>query len=237
MRIPRDWFGPKDELVPFGPRAWESPDADSSDAPEAVGNGTTAAAEALDASLFWGGDTEAVHDFLDPPAEAGRVRRKRTLPLVAAALAVVALAGTALSLLGGSQPRPLPRAATAVASRSGTEPQLAIRGIPKWVVRHPRAAKRAVKKEHRSPKPASSPTTTTQVTYRPYEASSSATSVSYSTSRPSNTSTVNTSAAVESPHAGSTAPAAVATAQPTAQSSQPAFGSGGALGPMSSPDG
>lgn len=55
VRFPRDWFGPTEDLVPFGPRASE-PRADDLDQP--------APARADD---FWGEDAAAIHDVLEAP--------------------------------------------------------------------------------------------------------------------------------------------------------------------------
>jgi hypothetical protein len=50
VRLPRDWLGPREDLVPFGPRA---------SAPEAPPS----------AADFWGERSAAIHDALEAPAE------------------------------------------------------------------------------------------------------------------------------------------------------------------------
>ncbi len=54
VRLPRDWLGPREDLVPFGPRA-VSLDRDA--APPS-------------AEDFWGEGAAAIHDALQPPANA-----------------------------------------------------------------------------------------------------------------------------------------------------------------------
>jgi hypothetical protein len=59
VRLPRDWLGPRDELVPFGPRAEsEAPD------PPATETGSDAPPSADD---FWGERSAAIHGALQAP--------------------------------------------------------------------------------------------------------------------------------------------------------------------------
>ena len=61
MRLPRDWLGPREELVPFGPRAvsLNAEAAPSSDNDEAA---------PPSAEDFWGERAAAIHDALQAPA-------------------------------------------------------------------------------------------------------------------------------------------------------------------------
>ncbi len=115
MRLPRDWLGPREELVPFGPRAEsEAPDppatATSSDAPPSADD-------------FWGERSAAIHGALQAPeswagvdsAPSGSTRsdghvterrsvRARAVPLPradrrAVALALAALAAAAVAFV------------------------------------------------------------------------------------------------------------------------------------------
>jgi hypothetical protein len=221
VRIPRDWFGPKDELVPFGPRAWEGTAADSTAGPND--------APPLDGDLFWGEDAGSVHDVLDAPPEGSKRERRRTRPLVAAGAvgAIVVSAGIALVLIGGSPARPLPPAGTALANRADSAPSP--RGLLRPVVTRTTAHRPRVTAHARGGRPYTSSASSIPVVSHSYETSSS-TRVSYSPSS-SSTSAVGASTTVSS------ARPAVVSAPATTQASQPAFGSGGALGPMSSPDG
>jgi len=218
VRIPRDWFGPKDELVPFGPRAWEEPGPDE---PSAV-SGDPAAAEPVDANLFWGEDAGTVHGVLDPPAGGIASADRRTRPLVAAALVgVIASVGIAFGLLGGSTHHP-PHPAPTLANRADIAPS------PRGLLRLMAGATTQRPARARSAKtgPGSSTPGLSRSNQNPPP-----TRVSYSPSRSSSASAAGNSAVLSSTSA------AAASAPTTTHSSQPAFGSSGALGPMSSPDG
>jgi hypothetical protein len=67
VRIPREWFGPRDELVPLGPRA---PEAGSSRPGEGRGEAAPPmpSRPSLDANAFWGEDASSIHDVLEGPA-------------------------------------------------------------------------------------------------------------------------------------------------------------------------
>jgi hypothetical protein len=73
VRFPRDWIGPRDELVPFGPRAYEESEARPS--PPTADEAPPSAAD------FWGEGSAAVQDALQGPGVAGDsaspVRRSR----------------------------------------------------------------------------------------------------------------------------------------------------------------
>ncbi len=227
VRIPRDWFGPKDELVPFGPRASEAVKEEK------------ARSGVEDPNRFWGEDAGSVHDVLVAPAVASEKRRRRSLLLAAAALvAVLAGVGVTLTTLEG----PEPHGAQSLAAPAGHEasgrpsPLLALRAVAGSVMERQRASGRA-----KARRVTASPTSPTDVAFNPHEGQASAnasvyrpqqsqpaTSVSYSPSQSS------TGSAVQSTSPG---PATVASTPPSTQRQQPAFGSSGALGPMSSPDG
>jgi hypothetical protein len=61
LRLPVDWLGPRDELVPFGPSA-------RGDQPEEAEGPITP----LRAEDFWGESSAAIHDALEPPAPVAR---------------------------------------------------------------------------------------------------------------------------------------------------------------------
>jgi hypothetical protein len=102
IRLPRDWLGPREELVPFGISAATEEVAD----PDATGT--------LLASDFWGEESAAVQHALPAPAgcsgdEIGQHARRLRVPLRAALVAAGAAAllgvGTVgLGLTGSSRP-------------------------------------------------------------------------------------------------------------------------------------
>jgi hypothetical protein len=104
VRLPRDWLGPREDLVPFGPRA---------SAPEAPPS----------AADFWGERSAAIHDAVQAPAKdgvevpagggedavtpprgqrSGRLGGRRVAAVTALVIAAVASASLALGLLGPS---------------------------------------------------------------------------------------------------------------------------------------
>ena len=71
VRLPRDWLGPREELVPFGPRA----------APRRADGALPSDESPPSAEDFWGERSAAIHDALqapaDDPAEADAARTRR----------------------------------------------------------------------------------------------------------------------------------------------------------------
>ena len=219
VRIPRDWFGPKDELVPFGPRADESATAR-----------VLADAPPLDPNSFWGEDAGSVQDVLEAPdAPTAKPNRWRRRELVAGlAVAVIALLGLAAWLLEGS---PEPRALPKVASMAGHEPrpvlplQLAKISAARITERQARARDHERTRSKPRTKP---PSQASEVVYRFSQGGSTTGASDLTPGR---------SAAATTPPPTSAGQSTAASTASATQSSQPTFGPGGVLGPMSSPDG
>lgn len=134
VRLPRDWLGPREELVPIGAAGGGPPRSDE----PVAGAPTVWPPTAHD---FWGEDSAALHDAMQAPPEAGQSapqtaehtpatppRRARTLrwPLVvtASAAALVLI----ISLIGTSEgppTRPRPTMATARANNVDASTPLA----------------------------------------------------------------------------------------------------------------
>jgi hypothetical protein len=110
VRLPRDWLGPREDLVPFGRRA-SAPISESSMSALAP----DAPASAAD---FWGERSAAIHDAVQAPAEEpapvvpaapigveahdrGRLAALRRHRRVLAATALIIAAATATSLMFG----------------------------------------------------------------------------------------------------------------------------------------
>lgn len=239
VRFPRDWFGPPDELVPFGPRA-----------SKANPRSTDTHAASLDPNSFWDGSSSSFQDVVEAPAGDGpgllgrgyrsgrgiavlvaRARgaggaaweamgaRKAAVVVIASLLA--GLGGVAWLLQG-----PHPRAGqSAIAAVSTWHTPSSVANAPTLMYRRPviRSRLRTIRKRH----PVVSPgrTQTVQVVYH---ASTPAT--------PSPARAAQATTAVQG--SGDTAsPGATEASTAPTQSSPPAFGASGALGPMSSPDG
>jgi hypothetical protein len=156
VRLPRDWLGPRDELVPFGPRAEsEAPD------PPATETGSDAPPSADD---FWGERSAAIHGALQAPeswadvdsapsgstrsdgdvTERGSVRvRAVRLPRPdrrAAGVAVAALAAAAVAFVvvvpafraGGARPAAGESRAGVAAVFSGGISEILQRGLARF---------------------------------------------------------------------------------------------------------
>ncbi len=138
VRLPRDWLGPREELVPFGPRA-DSQNAGgavrSNEPPRGAEESPTNADESPpSAEDFWGERSAAIHNALQAPADdpaavvaAGTRRPPRSLRrldrrILAAAgsLAVVAVALVAVSSSFSGPSRPTGGAKTGVAAVFGS---------------------------------------------------------------------------------------------------------------------
>jgi hypothetical protein len=263
VRIPRDWFGPREELVPFGPRAAQL-EAEREASADRVSEQASAPGDLpLDPNMFWGEDATSIHDVVDAPSwpaadgdagaagssaadesaqiGAGYGRRLRRgvgwlTPRHKALASGIALAlalgvGLASWLLTGSPRRahgPIAASITDQQSRAparhiaeSTGSALAMHGlrihptrrIPHRVRRGPIAHRASV----------------TPVVYHPSETVSPPSNVSYGPSG-SGESSPTSSAGTGGGGGGSAAAS-------RSQTSQPAFGADGALGPVSSPNG
>jgi hypothetical protein len=129
VRLPRDWLGPREELVPFGPRAG-TPDDDQ----RPTVSSETAASQLPEpppaAEDFWGERSASIHDVLQAPADGawaqdgvpdenpssarrdGSLRIRMSRRTAAIAVAGLAIAGAAVfafasdALRGSARPNP-----------------------------------------------------------------------------------------------------------------------------------
>ena len=222
VRIPRDWFGPKDDLVPFGPRATEGLDGvetSSNDEP----------ATPLDASLFWGEDAGSVQHVVEAKSGASTTRRPipgRSLAL-AALIVVIAASGLAASLLTGpGRPAKRPHVAAVTERPQATSRRHPLARVEAESVRRPAIRRVQTKSTHK----AARPKPPIQVTYHANQVQP-VTSAVYTAPQPSSNKAVGSSTPAAPDRASAQSAAS------TSGSSQPAFGANGALGPMSSPNG
>jgi hypothetical protein len=238
VRLPRDWLGPREELVPFGPSA-------SSEGTEEL---------PPSAEDFWGERSAAIHDALEAPADisgapVGVQARRRfdrkprpvALGVLAIAfLAALAVVSTVFGTDGGHRPTGGPRVAVAAVFAGGLSRllQLAITNLDASVPRNlgTHASTKSVRPNpvsrtaHRAPAP--------RLSHRVHPQLSSAPPVSIDATR-ATTTTPSTSAETNhvdttptyrsAPPSPPSRPAASATVSPTGQS--------GALGPIQSPNG
>jgi hypothetical protein len=226
VRIPREWFGPPDELVPFGPRARHV--------------GPRPSVEP-DPNTFWGEDAGSIQDAVEAPPTSDALRPRHRLgpqrirsaglgyATVAGATAVLMLAGVGLVtwLLAGSQTKTFRPAIASIPHVEAVGQRQLM--VPRTTTRSRGAQTRTLRRtdHHRRPTGTLHSAASTPVIYHPSQpASSGLTEASYSPSRSTGTSGI-----------GGSGTGAVATAASGSQSSQSAYGANGALGPMSSPAG
>jgi hypothetical protein len=288
VRIPRDWFGPKEDLVPLGPAAAQPSLVEAETRAEArkpsLGSLTGRESEPaatdgrapLDPNTFWGEDSSLIQDVVAAPAEAsgepdpgapvtgggggialsglpavGRalVGAARTKALaVSACVFLILIASVVVWQIGGS-PSPTFRASVASLARQRSNALFGSWGphqikspvgrlantsqrstIPRRSRIHPVNRLTRNTTRHSEPKAPASAYSPTEVTYHSSQSTSSSPPIGYQQSP------TPASAPAESASSRRTSTATVASAPPT-HSSTGAFGTSGALGPMSSPAG
>lgn len=246
VRIPRDWFGPPDELVPFGPRAVEADEAE-------LGNGRNATLAApLDPNSFWDESSSSIQDVVEAPAGAQGVggvagaravggveqrlpaRAYRCVPgnigvreAVAGVVIAVVVGLSVVGWLSGQSSHPPAR--SVVAAVSGEQANQRLRWFESSATRRvpPRSRSKGTSKRHTD-----LPTRHSQaveVVYHPSQVQSVPSPATGNMNSASSTTT-------ESSRSGVTSGATEASAGAPPHS-PPAFGAGSALGPISSPDG
>jgi hypothetical protein len=234
VRLPRDWLGPREELVPFGPRA------SSEDAEEPPPS----------ADDFWGERSAAIHDALEAPADSARVtaaarslrrfdRRPRSTVIGGLAIALLVVIGIVSTVSGpGAARRPAGGSKVGVAAVFGSGVSrlldLGLARLSTDLPRHPpsradashghlAAHRPAPPRAHRRPHPQLSATPPVSIdTARATTTSSSA----YAATSHVDTAPTYRSASSPPPSRPS---GSAATVSPTGQS--------GALGPIQSPNG
>jgi hypothetical protein len=228
VQLPRDWLGPREELVPFGPSA----DPDPSRA---------AQADEVSPEDFWGERSAAVQDTLEHEAAPGsalgrvpvRVRLKRLRrPVIAAGVAALVAGAVAVPLALINQAGGLRHSTVASTLRPYRHRTMS--------PAHLGARRSASNQRTRSSRPTKPSryahvTHTAPVAYtaQPTAAAASSASVYVGSQTPS-TGTPSTSVPATSPTttSPSTTPTTVGSKR---KSSTPPFGARGALGPGKSP--
>lgn len=241
VRLPRDWLGPRDELIPIGSSANGQSDRSEAGLPPTADD-------------FWGEESSLLQSALEAPPRAALANRAPPVPapavdapgaprprkrrvgrrpaLAAAGLACGGLvAAVTVGLLGGGGQRPVARSAAdaattthvAMAERDLTALASWARQQAREAARHrqrtaaTRARKRAAPRQPRHVHVARPTVVVEQVHYT---AAPPVQSGSYA------------------PSSSSSSPSASAThSSASSSTSQPAIGANGALGPGTSPDG
>jgi len=238
VRLPRDWLGPREELVPFGPRASSE---DTEELPPS-------------AEDFWGERSAAIHDALEAPADTAsgprgaRPRRRFDRKpraaalgvLVIALLVVIGVVSTVLGPDGARRPAGGPRVTVAAVFGGGLSRLLQLgianlnASVPPNLDTH--AASKSVRRNtvphasHHAPAPRVSHRVRPQLRSTPPVSIDTTHTTTTTPSTYAATSHVETTPTYRSaPPPPPSRPAASATVDPTGQS--------GALGPIQSPNG
>jgi hypothetical protein len=218
LRFPKDWFGPTEELVPFGPRVdGECVGGDWADTKAAPLDESPTPASA---AAFWSADSEKIHDAVQGPVSAEAVGRPRVAARRVLVAAFCGLLGLGLlgrfAFQGGSHAARRPAAVAHVHVWTAVSHPDAVRPRRKPVAKAPR---------HRSvAAPAASQNVSAQAPLSPPASAATQAQVDSAAS-----STASSSSGGGASDTG-------ASAASDGPSSQPAFGANGALGPGSSPN-
>jgi hypothetical protein len=220
VRLPRDWLGPREHLVPFGTAA--SPVTESEPA-----------GLAPSADDFWGERSAAIHDAVQapetpPPADASAPNPRLPRRSLLAAGLMAAAAAVAFVLLSGGSPRHIPGGArlniAALLNRGASKiepPRIVAQASKTRIVKHIR---------HRSPRPKPKPAPP----HHPISHSAPSTYVARVTTSPTRP-TYNPVVTTPAPRVYRTRPPAASPASSGASVSP--TGQSGALGPVHSPNG
>jgi hypothetical protein len=243
VQLPRDWLGPREELVPFGPRAWAQ-DTSADLAAEEEG--------AFAADDFWGENSESLHTAVrgpaappapvpveDATATSSRPRISLHIPALAAMAVAATVAGVVvLALLGGGRPTAAPVIAASANAQALIGHLSSTGGTIDAGVR--RLASLRLSTPIRSRRRPGSPRRRHKAATGAVGAASSGGGAAASTPTqpaPSYTPSSTSSSAGAAVTSGSASNSAGAGSNSSGPSNQPAFGANGTLGPGSSPNG
>ncbi len=233
VRLPRDWLGPREHLVPFGP---SEPTRGESEldgfAPDDFWGERAAAVHSVVSGPANPTADEAPADDRAAPAPAGHVDRWHAgrWHVAAAAVVAVAAAGLVGLLFGGSSNRIVVGARLNIAAIVSNGVSRILQGGPPRIVARaapPRSVRHLV---HRSPRTKSAPARAEHHSSPPR----AATYVSH-TSTPSPQPTYHPTVSSPAPRIVTTRPPAASRASSGANVSP--VGQTGALGPVQSPNG
>ena len=202
--FPRDWLGPREELIPFG---------------RSAGYGVEQSTAAPGAEAFWGGDSGPLHAVLPEPVAAGGAAgarlRMRAGRLAVAALAVAGLAAAVFGRLAGLQAGSNPSVGSGVAAAGFFDLALLRGAVGAPAIESPKPD------VHRSPAVRAQPTA--HVRHRP--AAGSRTSGRGSTAAASSATTAAATAATSTSQTDSSTGSSSSASEPAATSSAPTHSS------------
>lgn len=247
VRLPRDWLGPREELVPFGPSA--EGDDRKSEEPASVPDErevSSSPPEPVSPDDFWGERSASLQGPLDEADRdaASEPRRRRARVVGAVAAAVVAVAVLVVSLIGETS-GPGKVHVSAGLNRGGARGALRLLPALMPPAGHRPSSNRDRSKTKRSGR--SRPAGTVAVNYvrEPSSSQSAASGGGGSGTGSSGTAPSNTGSTPASSGGGTPTPSPQESTPPPSNSSgssrpaskTPPFGADGALGPGHSPSG
>lgn len=227
VQLPRDWLGPREELVPFGPSA--RPDSSQPAEPDEVSP-----------EDFWGERSAAVQDTLEHEAARGSAFAQEPAGVRMERLRRPALAAGIAALVASAVAVPLTLITQAGAPRHSTVASnlrpYHHRAMPPAHLRAQRSAGHQRARSSRSTKPSrhARVTHTAPVTSAAQPTAAASTLSIYVSSHSPSTGTPSASVSTTSPSTTSRS-ATPTTVGSDRKSSTPPFGARGALGPGKSP--
>jgi hypothetical protein len=242
IRLPRDWLGPRDELVPFGPSAERD---DPEDQETASRPDDAPPPEAVSPDDFWGERSASLQGPLEEADDdsTSEPQRRRAWVVGAVAAAVVAVTILVLSLVGETSGPGKARVDAGV-NRAGLPGALPLLPAQRSPASHPTPSRRRRSKTNRNSR--SRPAGALAVNYVSESSSSQGAAAGGGASAGTGSSRTESSTTNStSPSTGPSTSTPEENTQPPSNSSSgsrpaskaPAFGAGGALGPGHSPSG
>ena len=235
LRFPRDWFGPTEELVPFGPRADRVAVADGDEQSVALDEGLPPSS----ASAFWSEDSAKIHDAVEGPevesatlaaAPVANGSRSRQFSarrvLLIACCGVIGLATVGRLMFQSGPHRALPP----------TSPRAAVHVRVWTAVSHPPVVRRATSARKPSHPAEPKHPVSQSAQANPSGSTGSTDSVPVQAASTPSASSSAAQSGSGGDGSGGGAGGGGASAASAGGSSQQAFGANGALGPGSSPN-
>ncbi len=242
IRLPRDWLGPRDELVPFGPSAERD---DPEDQESASRPDEAPPPEAVSPDDFWGERSASLQGPLEEADDDSTFepQRRRAWVVGAVAAAVVAVAVLVLSLVAQTSGPGKARVDAGV-NRGGASGALPLLPAQTPPASHPTLSRRRRSNTNRNSR--SHAAGALAVNYvRESSSSQGAAAGGGASTGTGSSGTASSSTNSTSPGTGPSNSPPEENTQPSSNSSSgsrpaskaPAFGAGGALGPGHSPSG
>ena len=219
--FPRDWLGPREELIPFGSSA---------------GYGVDQAATAPGAEAFWGGDSGPMHAVLPEPVSAAGVAGERCRTparrLALGGLAAVVLAAAVVGRLAGVPTTASPAVGTDVAAAGFVDLALLRGAVGPPAIESPKpAVHRVPGRAHPAAHPRHRPATGSRTSSSGATTAATTVAATPATSTSQTVSSTSSSSAAPEPAATSSSPTHSSVSSHTASVRPGPVGPGAPFGP------